>query len=80
MTNNEITIKELKNPTKLQLDRISKLHILAFPGFFLTQLGYSFLKTLYTGYFEDEESGIIVAEKEEEIIGFIAYVLYIICQ
>lgn len=54
---------------------ISGIHINAFPSFFLTQLGFSFLTTLYQGYIEDSESGIIVAESMQgkQILGFIAY-------
>ena len=70
---NKITIRELDNPEKKQLERIAFLHMKAFPDFFLTQLGFTFLKTLYTGYAEDENSGIIVAERKDRIIGFIAY-------
>lgn len=68
-----ITIRELNNPSPKQLGRIAFLHMKAFPDFFLTQLGFTFLKTLYTGYAEDENSGIIVAERKDRIIGFIAY-------
>jgi ribosomal protein S18 acetylase RimI-like enzyme len=71
--NKKIRIRELKNPDKEQLSRISRLHMRAFPDFFLTQLGFSFLNTLYTGYAEDDKSGIIVAEINNRIIGFIAY-------
>ena len=41
---------------------IARLHIVVFSGFFLTQLGESFLTTLYQGYIEDDNSGVIVAE------------------
>ena len=37
---------------------IARLHIVAFPGFFLTQLGESFLTALYQGYIEDDNSGV----------------------
>jgi len=72
-TMNNIIIRELNNPAKSQLARITKLHMRAFPYFFLTQLGFSFLNTLYTGYAENAESGIIIAEKKGKILGFIAY-------
>lgn len=62
-----------KNEKQEYVDRIAKLHIIAFPDFFLTQLGYGFLKTLYKGYIEDSMSGIIIAEKDRELLGFIAY-------
>lgn len=66
-----IQIKELDN--KGQIREIALLHIKAFPSFFLTQLGYSFLKTLYKGYLEDELSGIIIAEDNGQLLGFLAY-------
>ena len=52
---------------------IATIHKEAFPHFFLTQLGKGFLTTLYQGYIEDKESGIIVAEDNSHIVGFIAY-------
>ena len=66
-------IKELEtaNPEIIQL--ISELHKKAFPSFFLTQLGIPFLKTLYEGYAEDNNSGIITAEENGKLVGFIAY-------
>lgn len=71
--NNNITIRELKSASEKQLAQITRLHMRAFPKFFLTQLGFSFVNTLYKGYIEDKESGIIVAEKKGRIIGFVAY-------
>lgn len=55
------------------LDEIVSIHIKTFKGFFLTELGGGFLKTLYKGYMNDESSGIIVAISSEQIVGFIAY-------
>ena len=66
-------IRELKETEKQLITNIAELHRRAFPHFFLTQLGISFLKTLYKGYLEDNESGIIVAEEDEKLVGFIAY-------
>lgn len=70
----KVKIYELKKNSRLA-ETIATIHKIAFPEFFLTQLGKSFLTTLYQGYIEDEESGIIVAEDEEKqcILGFIAY-------
>lgn len=61
------------NSEKEKIIDIVDLHRKAFPSFFLTQLGTSFLKTLYLGYVEDSESGIIVAEKDGLLLGFIAF-------
>ncbi|MBR4173198.1 MAG: GNAT family N-acetyltransferase [Clostridia bacterium] len=55
------------------IKNIAKLHAEAFPHFFLTQLGTAFLETLYKGYIEDGNSGIIVAENDGNIVGFVAY-------
>lgn len=66
-------IYELKNVNKNYVRSIAELHKKAFPAFFLTQLGVPFLRTLYTGYLEDPDSGIIVAEENDLLIGFIAY-------
>ena len=64
-------IREIQNEERI--DELVKLHQHAFPAFFLTQLGSPFLKTLYKGYLDDKESGIIIAEDKEQILGFIAY-------
>ena len=68
-----VYIKELEKADKNTIHIIAELHKKAFPSFFLTQLGVVFLSTLYQGYMEDKDSGIIVAETNGEIIGFIAY-------
>lgn len=66
-------IHELKVIDKNYIRTLSELHKKAFPSFFLTQLGVPFLQTLYTGYMEDADSGIIVAEENNRLVGFIAY-------
>lgn len=71
-----VSIRELDKGDKVDIqyiESLSKLHIKAFPDFFLTQLGLPFLKTLYKGYLEDEKSGILVAEVNRKLVGFIAY-------
>ena len=68
-----LMIRELEESDKKRIDEVAKLHKRAFPLFFLTQLGLTFLRTLYVGYLEDVDSGIVVAEENEVITGFIAY-------
>ena len=68
-----VSIKVLDKADTDYILKISKLHMFAFPDFFLTQLGLPFLKTLYRGYLEDDNSGIIVAEINGKLAGFIAY-------
>ena len=66
-------IKELKDVNTNYVKSLAALHKRAFSTFFLTQLGLPFLRTLYMGYLEDKNSGIIVAENDGKLIGFIAY-------
>lgn len=66
-------IKELERADKEKIAALAELHKRAFPSFFLAQLGIPFLQTLYTGYMEDSDSGIIVAEDGNRLVGFIAY-------
>lgn len=66
-------IREISIEDRKLIDRIAHLHQKAFPSFFLTQLGIPFLKTLYKGYLDDADSGIIIAEESGKIKGFIAY-------
>lgn len=71
--NNSIIVKELNSANKDYARTIAELHKEAFPSFFLTKLGLPFLHTLYTGYIEDEESGVIIAEYAGDLVGFIAF-------
>ena len=66
-------IRELQIINPDEIRRIAVLHKKAFPTFFLTQLGTPFLRTLYRCYLEDEYSGIILAEENDNVVGFVAY-------
>ena len=66
-------IRELQKVSPDYIKAVAELHKKAFPTFFLTQLGVPFLRTLYSGYMEDKDSGIIVAEEDGRLVGFIAY-------
>lgn len=66
-------IRELERASSDYIKSVAELHKKAFPAFFLTQLGVPLLRTLYTGYMEDKDSGIIVAEDNGNLVGFIAY-------
>lgn len=68
-----ITIRNMTASDKESIRALSRLHTRAFPDFFLTQLGVGFLDALYEGYLSDERSGIIVAEENGKLAGFIAY-------
>lgn len=58
---------------KKYLKEIVDIHLKTFKGFFLTELGGGFLKTLYKGYMNGEASGIIIAVEDDKVVGFIAY-------
>lgn len=70
-----IVIRNLESATLVDIDAIAQLHKKAFPSFFLTNLGLPFLRVLYRGYLKDEKSGIIIAERNGNLVGFIAYSL-----
>jgi len=53
---------------------ISRIHLGAFPNFFLTFLGNGFLKCFYKGFITHDSSSIIGAFDDSDIlIGFVAY-------
>lgn len=70
-----MNISILVNPIldKKDLDDIVKIHINTFEGFFLTFLGKGFLKQMYSGYIKHDNSGLIVAKSNNEIVGVLAY-------
>lgn len=62
-------IRHLSNKSIRELVQV---HIDAFPNFFLTDLGQSFLETYYKSV-QEEESGVVLAYEEDgRIIGFCA--------
>lgn len=59
--------------TAADIDAVAKVHIQAFPGFFLTRLGYGFLCELYAGFLNHPDGVFLVAENEPgKLIGFAA--------
>lgn len=65
----EIILVENKD----KINEIVNIHLNTFKGFFLTNLGKGFLRTLYIGYLEDKNSGILIAVEKNKVIGFLAY-------
>ena len=60
--------------TKLKKEHISEvvnIHMLAFPNFFLTFLGYNFLKEFYSSFLCDEQGIGLVAVEEDRVFGVI---------
>ncbi|HPP01592.1 MAG TPA: GNAT family N-acetyltransferase [bacterium] len=58
------------------LNEVVHIHLQSFPNFFLTFLGPSFLRILYTGFINDKTNAITLValdiEKENQVVGFIA--------
>ena len=61
----------IRKATLLDLPMIVDVHIEAFPGFFLTLLGSSFLGELYSGFLDEESSICLVSIDGEDIVGFV---------
>ena len=68
-----IALRDVEPRDRETVAAAAALHVKAFPGFFLPRLGPSFLRTLYTGYAEDAESGLTVAERDGRMVGFMAW-------
>lgn len=68
-----IKIREVKSEEKNLINDIVTIHLKTFTGFFLTFMGRGFLTHMYRSYCEHNESGILVAEDDGKVIGFLAY-------
>ena len=56
-----------------EIQEIVKIHINAFPNFFLTSLGSDLLFELYRSFLETENSGIYIAKIDSKVVGFLAF-------
>ena len=64
---------KIRQATSADIEAVSRVHIAAFPGFFLTRLGFGFLCELYRGFLNHAEGVLMVAEADDgELIGFVA--------
>lgn len=64
-------LNTLIRPMKLtDLNEVVHLHLKAFPGFFLTNMGKNFLFELYKNFLRSNSSICLVAEIEKSIAGF----------
>ena len=59
-----------RTAVKEDLNRVVEIHIAAFPGFFLTFLGPSFLRLMYQSFFQNHKGIFVVAGSNEVINGF----------
>lgn len=70
--NNKINLGyTIRNMSTVDLNDVIKIHIKAFPGFFLTLLGSNFLNRLYKNFIYDTFSICMVAEMNLSIKGFV---------
>lgn len=60
----------IRKATSKDINGIVNVHCSAFKGFFLTDLGRSFLQLYYSSYFKESTAVLLVAEKEGEVVGF----------
>lgn len=60
-----------REASKMDLDSITQLHIDAFPNFFLTKMGYSFVMSYYQIVLNFPDRIALVAESKGIILGFI---------
>jgi ribosomal protein S18 acetylase RimI-like enzyme len=67
------TIQVFTDKRLSRVDQIVDIHMQTFQGFLLTFLGKGFLRQLYSGFILHEQSNIIVAQKGDQILGFLAY-------
>lgn len=66
---------EIRKVKHKELNQIVNIHILAFKGFFLTELGERFLKTYYNSI-RNSKNGILIGYFEDnELLGFCATTL-----
>jgi len=70
MTKN--TEKIVVTATKDQLPNIVSIHKAAFPGFFMTELGHLFLKLYYKLVIKYANGILLIAQEDDNIIGFAA--------
>lgn len=60
----------IRKATSKDIKGIVDVHCSAFKGFFLTELGSSFLQLYYSSYFKEPSAVLLVAEKDGGIVGF----------
>jgi len=52
------------------LDEVVKLHVESFPGYFITSLGYEFIKLFYKSHISNEYADALIAlDEENKVVG-----------
>ena len=62
----------IRNANIADLNDVIRLHIAAFPSFFLTFMGAGFLRELYLGFINISNGIFFVAVDDDKVVGFIA--------
>lgn len=62
----------VRKMTSLDAGRVAGIHLSSFPGFFLTFLGYRFLKVFYQGVCKDPSGVGLVIEELGDPVAFVA--------
>ena len=73
MRPNNLTIRKVNDNEKRIIDEIVDIHLMTFDGFFLTFMGSGFLKQMYTAYTKHKKSDILIATRDDQVVGFLAY-------
>lgn len=68
-----VKLADENNCNKTVIKQVVNIHMRTFDGFFLTFLGEGFLCQLYQGFCRHPQSGLIIAEQQGRIVGFLAY-------
>lgn len=68
-----VSIREVNSNEKEILKKVVSIHLATFKGFFLTFMGRGFLNVMYSSYCEHKNSNLLVAEKNDRVVGFLAY-------
>lgn len=66
-------IRALNCNEKAIINELVTIHLNTFQGFFLTFMGRGFLKQMYAAYCEHKDSGVLVAEQDGHVCGFLAW-------
>ncbi len=68
-----IIVRKVESDEKKVVNDIVTIHLNTFNGFFLTFMGKGFLRQMYRSYCKHKESGLLVAEENKKVIGFLSY-------
>jgi ribosomal protein S18 acetylase RimI-like enzyme len=63
---------DIRNARSGDVPGVVRAHCAAFPGFFLTLLGETFLSHLYRAFLEQQAGTLLVAVVDDDVVGFAA--------